>query len=270
MDADPYARIAAWYDLEHDTLTSDVACYAALIVPLAGIHARVLEVGSGTGRTLAALAMAGFHVAGIEPSETMRDRCARRLDQLPERVARRVTIVAGSAVNPSLAADERFDVVLYGLNTFAHLTTARERQQALHVARQHLTPDGRLLLDLDIEGVLRLRRALGHLWWQGTWPLPDGGEVSHFLAAQEDEQPRTLRLQHFYDLTDSAGTLRRVTASMRLAMLQHGQVERALIRAGFAVDTVYGTYDLTPYGTGAPRALFVARPDYEAISGSVK
>ncbi|HLJ80668.1 MAG TPA: class I SAM-dependent methyltransferase [Ktedonobacterales bacterium] len=260
MEADPYARIVEWYDLEHDTLTEDVACYAALVAPLAGGRARVLEVGSGTGRTAAALAMAGCHVVGIEPSAAMRAGCARRLAQLPEAVARRVTTIVGTATEPALAADDHFDVVLYGLNTFAHLTTSWERHTALEVARRHLTRDGRLLLDLDLKSVTILRKLLGRVWWQGTWPLPVGGEVSHFMAARQDEQPRVLRLQHFYDVTDHAGNLHRVTASMRLAVLRRGQVERSLVHAGFVVDALYGSHDLAPYEEGAARAIFVARP----------
>ncbi|MGH2514533.1 MAG: class I SAM-dependent methyltransferase [Ktedonobacterales bacterium] len=273
MEPDPYARIATWYDLEHDSLTDDVACYAALIAPLASGHAHVLEIGSGTGRTAAALAMVGCHVTGVEPSAAMRAACARRLAQLPEPVARRITITAGAATNPLLAEEQRFDVVLYGLNTFAHLTAARARHAALAVARRHLARNGLLLLDLDVAGMRRLRGAPGRLWWQGTWPLPDGGEVSHFLAASGDSgdmQPRVLALRHFYDVTDGAGILHRVTASMRLAILQRGQMERSFARAGFVVHAIYGTYDLAPYEAGAPRALFVAKPDSDVPSGSVK
>lgn len=260
MEADPYAHIVEWYDLEHDALTEDVECYAALIAPLAGGRARVLEVGSGTGRTAAALAMVGCHVVGIEPSAAMRAGCARRLAQLPEAVSRRVTIIVGTATEPALSTDDRFDVVLYGLNTFAHLTTSWERHAAIEVARRHLTLNGRLLLDLDLKSVNILWKLPGRVWWQGTWPFPDGGEVSHFMAARLDEQPRVLRLQHFYDVTDHAGNLRRVTASMRLAVLRRGGVERSLIQAGFVVDALYGSHDLMPYEEGAPRALFVATP----------
>lgn len=260
MEPDPYARIVAWYDIEHNTLTEDVECYAALIAPLAGGRAHVLEVGSGTGRTATALAMAGCHVTGIEPSAAMRAACTRRLAELPERVARRITVVNGTAVAPSLAHDARFDVVLYGLNTYAHLTTPREQREALAVARRHLAPNGRLIIDLDVHGVRRLRKAPGWLWWQGTWPLPDGGEVAHVVAAIEQEQPDVLRLCHFYDVTDGDGSLRRVTVSMALAVLRRAQMERLLARAGFALDRLYGSYELAPYEKGAPRAIFVARP----------
>lgn len=270
VDNDPYARIVEWYDLEHDALTADAECYAALIASLVGGRAHVLEVGSGTGRAAAALAIAGCHVTGIEPSAAMRAGCARRLAQLPEPVVRRITIVAGSASVPMLDAAARFDIVLFGLNMFAHLTTARERQEALEIAHRHLLPGGWLLLDLDVQGIKRLRKAPGRLLWQGTWPLSGGGEVSHFMAALEDEQPGVLHLQHFYDSTDQAANLRRVTTSMRLAVLRRQSVERLLSQAGFVTDALYGSYDLAPFTEGAPRMVFVARAAHAASSGSEK
>lgn len=260
METDPYARIVEWYDIEHNAVTEDVECYAALIAALASGRAHVLEIGSGTGRTAAALATAGCRVTGIEPSVAMRAACMRRLAELPEQIARRITIVEGTATEPSLADDARFDVVLYGLNTFAHLTTEWERQRALAAARRHLTPTGQLIVDLDVHGARRLRRAPGCLWWQGTWPLPDGGEVTHCVAALEDERPDLLRVQHFYDITDSRGSLRRITVSMTLAVLRRQRMERLLAQAGFALDALYGGYDLAPYEQGMPRAIFVALP----------
>lgn len=260
METDPYARIVEWYDIEHNAVTEDVACYAALIAPLAGGRAHVLEIGSGTGRTAVALATTGCHVTGIEPSAAMRAACLRRLAELPAQVARRVTVIEGTAAEPSLTHDARFDVVLYGLNTFAHLTTARERQRALAAARRHLAATGRLIIDLDVHGMRRLRRAPGQLWWQGTWPLPADSEVTHCVAAEEDERPDLLRIRHFYDVTDSYGSLRRVTVSMTLAVLRRQRMERLLARAGFALDALYGSYDLAPYEAGMARAIFVALP----------
>jgi SAM-dependent methyltransferase len=117
----------------------------------------VLEVGSGTGRLLAALAGAGFVVTGVEPSAAMRQRCAGRMAALPERVARRVRVVEGTATALGLAASERFDVALLGLGTFGHLTTADERALALQEVYTHLNNGGRLIVDVDLAGPRRLR-----------------------------------------------------------------------------------------------------------------
>src|SRR5258705_1003849 len=190
---DPYGAIAEWYDVEHNTHTDDLECYLSLI---SGTHegpARLLEVGSGTGRIQAALALAGHHVTGVEPSAAMRARADLRCASLPQRVARRIRTLDGSATRLPLADDETFDVALFGLNTFAHLLARDERQLALTLARKHLMPGGALILDLDLSGPRRLRAAAGHVLWQGTWAIePAGREFSPFPAVLSDRYPLTM------------------------------------------------------------------------------
>src|SRR4051794_11844915 len=116
---DPYAALAEWYDLEHDDLTEDIEFFAQQLTAIGAPRAHVLEIGSGTGRIAGGLALAGYEVVGVEPSAAMRARFQARLAALPQRVARRVSIVAGDARLLALPPDARFDAALYGLDTFA-------------------------------------------------------------------------------------------------------------------------------------------------------
>jgi SAM-dependent methyltransferase len=259
---DPYALIADWYDLEHDGLTEDVECLALVLSErLAGRSGHVLELGSGTGRIAAALALAGYRVLGVEPSEAMRRRCARRLAQLPERVARRVQIVPGQATDFELAPDLRFDAAVFGLNTFAHLTSPEQRLEALRRVRTYLTAEAPLILDLDLTGPRRLAESAGQLWWQGSWMLPDTAqEVSHFVAGTPGREPGVVHTLHIYDVYTPGDVVRRTTSRMPLALLSAGEVTLTLRLAGYHVETLYGGYDLAPYDESMPRALFVARP----------
>jgi SAM-dependent methyltransferase len=276
MADDPYAAIARWYDLEHDDITEDIECYTSLIETPASGRADVLEIGSGTGRIAVALAVAGHQVTGIEPSPAMRERCALRLAKLPERVARRIRIVDGTASAPELGEAERFDAALIGLNTFAHVTTAEERQQALAAIHARLHPNALLLIDLDVVGPRRLLETAGQMWWQGTWdqasktpasgtapsPTPTSGpleQVSHFMAGSPGPDVGTVRATHFYDVHAPGGTVRRTIVPMTLALLTRGEVTLALQQAGFSVEGLYGSYDLSPYDDLSPRAIFVAR-----------
>ena len=257
---DPYERIAAWYDLEHDAYQDDAECYVSLVEADAGPQARVLEVGSGTGRLAVAFALAGHAVAAVEPSSAMSARAAARLRQLPEKVARRVRLATGSASDLGLAPAERFDAALMGQNLLAHLLTAEERQRALDAVANHLRPGGQLLLDLDLAGPQRLLQSASRLWWQGTWPLRDGrGEVTHLVKAAPSHDAHILQLVHFYDVSATDGTVTRTSARMSLALLSAGEVELALRHAGFAIKATYGDYGCAPYEAGSERAIFDAR-----------
>ncbi len=255
---DAYASIAEWYDVEHDPITEDVEAYASLIAAGAGDSARVIEIGAGTGRVAAALAVAGHSITAVEPSAPMRARLTRRLAQLPERAMRRITVVAGDADTPGVADSARFDAALLGQNVLGHLTAPRQRLGALRTVRAHLRSGGYLIADVDLLGPRRLLEAAHQLWWQGAWPLDSGAQLEHFVSGMPGAAPGTVELVHLYDVHAPGGSVARTTARMTLALLSHGEVETALLAAGFAVAAVYGGYDLALYEEGAPRAIFEA------------
>lgn len=258
---DAYAAIATWYDVEHDRVSEDIECYQELIVQADLRTPEILEIGSGTGRVLARLAAAGYSVTGVEPSEAMRQRCARRIATLPERVSRRVYVLAGDAEHLPLDADKRFDLGLFSLNTFAHLLTSQARHRALTEMHAHVRPGGLLILDVDLIGTRRLAETTGQLWCRGTWPLPENKAVliSHLMYASTPATPGILHITHFYDVHEQGGEVRRAISNMSLALLSKGEVEVALQYAGFAVEEVYGGYDLASWDEASARAIFVAR-----------
>jgi len=260
-DPDPYQAIATWYDVEHDRVTEDIECYQELIMQADLRAPAILEVGCGTGRVLARLAAAGYTVTGVDPSDAMRQRCARRLAAMPERVSRRVRLLAGNAERLPLSEDDQFDLALFSLNTFAHLLTIPTRRAALAGAAAHLRPGALLLLDLDLFGSRRLAETAGQLWWRGTWPLPENNAVllSHLMTAAPSPTPGVLDVTHFYDAHEQGGEVRRSISRMSLALLSKGEIEVALEFAGFSIDEVYGGYDLSPWDEASARAIFVAR-----------
>lgn len=257
---DAYADIAAWYDIEHDQVSADIECYQELLSEHASSRASVLEIGGGTGRIAASLAAAGYMVTGVEPSAAMRAGAAKRLASLPERVARRVNIVAGSATQPGVAASQSFDAALFGLNTFAHLTKLTERQQALAALIAHLRPGGIVILDVDLVGPRRLAESAGRVWWQGSWPIPESREtLTHFVVGEPGGGPGAVQVTHFYDAHEQAGPVRRTMTTMDLAILTPTEVELTLLHAGFSLAETYGAYDLAPFDGESSRLIAVAR-----------
>ena len=257
---DPYAPIAEWYDLEHDEVVDDLECYTGLLGSHSSGRGRVLEIGSGTGRIVAALASSGYIVTGVEPSAAMRRRAELRVSQLPERVARRVHLVAGEAVDLGDAANMTYDAVVYGLNTFAHLTNQTERRRALATVADCLVRGGLLLLDLDLAGPRRLLRSAGQQYRMGRWRSREsGGLVSHLVSGTPGPEAGTLLVTHLYDVSLPGHEPRRTTTHMLLALLSVGDLELEVQSAGFSVLAVYGGFDLSPYDDLSSRAILLAR-----------
>jgi SAM-dependent methyltransferase len=263
---DPYARIADWYDAEHDAFEDDVQFYRDLA---AGAGPTVLEVGCGSGRVTVVLARLGSAVTGVDSSEAMLARCRARLARELAAVRERVQLVCADARALGDAAPGPFALSLLPLNTFAHFATPAERLAVLTRVRERLVPGGRLVLDVDLQGPRRLLESPGQLWLLGAWDLAaapgapaiavgSSVQVVHLASAVPHPQVDAAVVTHLYDTQTADGTMRRTIARMTLALLSRGEVELALERAGYAVESVYGSYELEPYAPGAERALFVA------------
>lgn len=75
--------------------------------------ATVLDVGGGAGNQSFPLAVAGYNVTLLDPSQAMLDKARERLEQLPDVVRERVTLVEADGLQAAAALDERrFDAVL--------------------------------------------------------------------------------------------------------------------------------------------------------------
>jgi len=75
--------------------------------------AHVLDVGGGAGHQSFPLAQAGYDVTLLDPSTAMLDKAQQRLQQLPDEVRRRVTLLQADGENAHEAVQgQRFAAVL--------------------------------------------------------------------------------------------------------------------------------------------------------------
>lgn len=109
---------AAYYDrltAMDASLNGDVELYASLAAP----GARVLEVGTGTGRIAFALAERGFEVVGVDLAPTMLRQARAKLAAAPPDIAARLTFVQGDMT--TLAVEGPFAAAIYPFFTLAHV-----------------------------------------------------------------------------------------------------------------------------------------------------
>jgi SAM-dependent methyltransferase len=101
---------------------------------------RVLVVGCGTGRDLLPLLEQGYRAEGLEPVAA----CA---DLAREHVARRGFSAAIHTADIATAAlPGRFDVVIFSWLCYSYVPTRPRRVATLTRVREHLAPDGRILI----------------------------------------------------------------------------------------------------------------------------
>jgi SAM-dependent methyltransferase len=253
VTADPYAAIAALYDLEHAGFADDLDLYRGLARVVGD---PILELGCGTGRLLVPLAAAGHRLTGLDRSAPMLDRA--RAEAAAAGVDSQITLHQGAMTEADRAPGGPFGLVIVALNGLLHVPTAAEQRRTLVAARRALDPRGQLVLDLlnpTPEALHGLDHGVTH---EGTWRLSDGTRVDKFSARRVSPAAQRIDVDLWYDQITREGTLRRTATSLALRYLYPSELELLLELAGFVEWQRYGSYDLDPYGDGAERLIVTA------------
>ncbi len=242
---------ARFYDLDLRGHDEDIAFWVNLARHFEG---SVLEIGCGTGRVTAALASEGLDVTGIEISPAMLAAARRRLGGA---IGTTVTLVETDM--RSLDLNRRFELIAVPLAGFCHLLTAADQLAALAAMRRHLGPAGLLALDLP--------QLEPDQWQPGSVPPlrrewrrkdNDGRWLQKWSSATPDFARQTQRITYEYRFEDGTAP---VAFSFVLRYVFPAEAGHLLARAGFAVEAVYGSYDLAPFDAGASRMLIIARAE---------
>jgi SAM-dependent methyltransferase len=248
-----YDQIARFYDIEHADLIDDLLMYENFA---RRCGSPVLELGCGTGRVALHLARAGFEVIGLDTSPAMLE------------LARDKLVLAGLTEQVCLleadlrdfALDRRFGMATLAINTFMHFLTVADQVHVLTAARRHLKPAGLLIIDLPrVEGSLSVDVGEQLTLNQTLTDPASGCTILKLVAATLDPATQTRHLTLAYDETGEKGIVRRTVASFSVHYFFRYEVELLLDKAGFAVEALYGSYDLEPYEANAERMIVVAQ-----------
>src|SRR5947208_15412668 len=123
--------------------TQDVAFYRDAVREFGD---PVLELGCGTGRITMALAQTGKRFTGLDLSERMLERAARKRAALNKEERERVHLVQADMTQFDLG--EQFQLVIIPFRPFQHLLEVRDQVACVERVRKHLRPGGRLILDV--------------------------------------------------------------------------------------------------------------------------
>jgi ubiquinone/menaquinone biosynthesis C-methylase UbiE len=246
-----YDQFARLYDLEHRDFLEDIELYRNFAVRCDG---PVLELGCGSGRVCVALAQAGIEVTGVDSSSAMLALAGAYAAEagLQSRIRLQQADVR------KLAFEAQFALAIFPLNGFLHLLTFPDQIAALQSAYRALMPGGFLIVDLPNPHTVFTPQTDAQFLLRRRFRSPDGGAIVSFTSSQTDLAEQCQRLTLFYDEVGDQGIVRRTTTETDLRFVYQHEMVLLLEQAGFAVDAVYGNYDLDPYETGSGLMLFVA------------
>ena len=209
------------------------------------------RAGCGTGRVLLPLARAGHEITGLDLSAHMLEVAQTRLASEPDEVQARVTLVEGDMTSFELGT--RFGAILCTFNSFHHLRTVEQQLGCLTHCREHLIPNGILVLDLfnpdpapavedgdePAEPAGAQERDTSELTVEST----GGRRVRRWMSACEyDRSGQCNECEMTYEVIEADGTIKRLTERFPLRLIYRYELEHLLARCGFRISTLYGDY----------------------------
>lgn len=251
---DAYEIIAEYYDLEFSDFTADTALYQAFAQRTSG---PILEAGCGTGRLLLPLAQSGLTVHGVDRSSAMLTRAKERITAAGLTT---VQLFQADMRDLSPLQTETYRCAIVSLNGFLHLPDRPAQQQALRELHRVLQTGGLLLLDLLHPTPEQLRALDQPFTHDGTWMISERSRLDRFARRTVHPAEQTITTTLFYDRTDLAtGRVTRQIASYTLRYIHRYELELLLESAGFAVEALYGSYELDPLQDDSPMMFVVAQ-----------
>lgn len=251
MSDEPFDRLARYYDLEHAAFREDLPLYLGLAERVGG---PILEAACGSGRILLSLAAAGYESVGFDRSAQMLELARAALVARPE--LRRCVELRQLDVR-SFRLGGRFKLAIVGLDSFGLLVEQTDQLRALRALGRHLAYDGLLVLDLA-NGNLRGAEAAEETSLKLLEAGPSGGSLTKLVHRRTDHAAQLDYLLYCYDEAEPAGRLRRTAVELRLRYFTRFELELLLERAGFEIESLFGDYELSPFGPTSDRLIAVA------------
>ena len=218
----------------------------------------VLELGCGTGRITMALADAGKRITGLDLSERMLERAVKKRAALNVDARERVHLVQGDMTRFDLG--ETFRLVIIPFRPFQHLLEVQQQVDCLDCVRKHLTPGGRLILDVFQTDAERMHDPV-HMREQlvTEYKTTDGRQVritERVAAFHRAEQRNDVEM--IFSIAHRDGRQERLVFAWPLRYFFRYEIEHLLARCGFQVAAEYGNFDRTPMVDNSPEMIFVA------------
>lgn len=252
-------RVARLYDESVPDWPGEIAFYNRLVDRLDPADGSVLEIACGTGRVTNQIAERGVRTVGIDVSQAMLDVAASGSAHLTN-----VEYVCADMRGFEL--HQKFELAISPGHSFMLLLTPQDQLDCLASVRNHLKPNGRLVLHLDQQNID----------WLGRVAIVDKGRAEQLSTVTDPETGNSVErtIAWFYDpptQTNSfTSTWREVSETGEsLAEWSRGPVpvhcifpseaEHLLGRAGFEVEALYGDFDEGPLTPESEEMIWVAR-----------
>ena len=257
-----YERVSD-YDLEYQSQSEqDIPFWCELLMRYT--PERVLELACGSGRIGIELlhSPGSFHLEGLDIAPEMLNAYRRKLEREPEAVQQRVTLHEGDMCDFQLEHKGQFDLILLPFNSIAHLYELEDQMSAFKNTYEHLTPNGRFVVDISLPDIDYLSDALNqpsHVYLEDEILAAD--EEFTMLLYSSRKYDQIEQLEHIvwtHEKFFESGENERYLTKLDMHVFFPRELQLLFLAAGFSIEAIYGGYDWKPLGKGT-RQIVVGR-----------
>ncbi len=197
----------------------------------------VLDLACGTGRITIPLAEAGFSVVGLDISEPM----LKHAQEKAKKKDVQVEWVQGDMTQ--FALNRKFNLILLGGNTIAHLETLESFENCLSSVREHLTGKGRFIFGVFNPNLHYLTRNPATRFPVTEFVDPNTSEKVIVTETCAYDSARQLdRFRRYHRIGEQETTW---DVTFKIYFPQ--ELDALLKYNGFAIEAKYGNYDQSPF-----------------------
>lgn len=254
---DEYSHTAAFYDAIYSDggvrHPGDIAFYFQEAVTANG---PILEIGCGTGRVGAPIALAGLPYHGLDLSGSMLDEFRSKLIG----TAYHDTPLHHSSMTDFNLA-ERFDLVISPFRAMAHLLTVEDQLACLACVLEHLLPGGRFIFDLfspRFDLLAKNMRPRPHELDCETVDLRTGDTLRRYVSSLVNLRHQVFEFSPRVEITRADGSIDIYEESFHQRYYFRYEVEHLLARGGFRVEALYGGFEREPFDYISGEMIWVA------------
>jgi len=210
------------------------------------VRGSVLELACGTGRVAIPLAEAGFSVTGIDYSEGML-KIARQKSSAVEWIQGDIR---------DFHLNRQFSTVIFVFNALCHLLTLEDFEACMRCVREHLAPEGRLIIDVFVPEFRILTHPHDSLFLFNQYDDPDGsGRIIVMSSNRYEPDTQINRIITYHRFPNGP----EVQGSLTMRMYFPQELDALLKYNGFTIEQKFGDYDGKPFDSKSEQQIIVAR-----------
>ena len=204
----------------------------------------ILELACGTGRIAKHLIESGFNYTGLDLSSVFIDYCRSNFPN--------GKFTTGDMCDFNLG--QKFDLIFIPFNSFLHLYKEEEMTQCLKSIQNHLSDNGKFLLDIFVPNPEFLYRDPDKKYEEMTIIHPNGGECTVWQKNQYKEETEINHIHWFFNRGNSE-PMDEYDFDMR--MIYPDTMDRVLSDSDFTIDEKWGDYDGEPFNETSLLQLYI-------------